>query len=154
VRRLIGLVGVQGTVGLAAQLPRRWLLDQGDELAALVLGEPRLAAGTGVVTKPVQTLGVEPLDALAHGLGVAVELGGDLAGPRAVPAAGDHPGAGKSSRQGRGGWPRACGPRVPRRGLGVVGPIAGWARDLRVGSQEATKPITPIIHSQIEEHST
>lgn len=36
----------------------------------------------------------------------------------------------------------------------MVGPIAGWARDLRVGSQEATKPTTPIIYSQIEERST
>jgi hypothetical protein len=120
VRRLIGLVGVQGTVGLAAQLPRRWLLDQGDELAALVLGEPRLAAGTGVVTKPVQTLGVEPLDALAHGLGVAVELGGDLAGPRSVPAAGDHPGAGNPVTRGV-----AAGRELADRAF--LGGILGWS---------------------------
>jgi hypothetical protein len=54
VGRRLGLVGVQAPVGPAAQPPRRWLLDQGDEPAALVLGERWLAAGTGAVTKPVQ----------------------------------------------------------------------------------------------------
>lgn len=45
---------MQGAVGLAVQPSRWWLLDQGNELATLVLGEPGLAAGAGAVTKPVQ----------------------------------------------------------------------------------------------------
>jgi hypothetical protein len=85
-----------------------------------MLGEPRLAAGTGAVTKPVQPLGVEPLDALAHGLGMAVELGGDLAGARAVPAAGDHPGAGNPIARGV-----AAGRELADRAF--LGGILGWS---------------------------
>jgi hypothetical protein len=85
-----------------------------------VLGEPRLAAGTGAVTKPVQPLGIEPLDALAHGLGVAVKFGGDLAGPRSVPAAADHPGAGNPVAGGV-----AAGRELADRAF--LGGILGWS---------------------------
>ena len=83
-----GLLGVdrrQGAVGLPDQPAGRVLADQGDQLATLGLVEPAWPTRPGSVTEPVDTVGVEAVQPLPHGLGVTAQPGGDLAGPLAVP---------------------------------------------------------------------
>src|SRR4029453_10385231 len=79
----------QGAVGLPDQPTGRVLADQGDQLATLGLVEPAWPTRPGSVTEPVNTVGVEAVQPLPHGLGVTAQPGGDLAGPLAVPAS-DH----------------------------------------------------------------
>ena len=66
---------------------------QGDDPAAIMLGEAPRPAGSWPVAEPVDALGVEPVQPLPHRLRVATQLGGDLGGARPVPAVGDHAGA-------------------------------------------------------------
>jgi hypothetical protein len=66
--RLLGVDRSQGPVGLPDQPAGRVLADQGDQLATLGLVEPAWPTGPGSVTKPVDTVGVEAVQPLPHGL--------------------------------------------------------------------------------------
>src|SRR5215216_2639724 len=113
-----GLLGVdpsQGVVGLPDQPAGRVLADQGDQLATLGLVEPAWPTRPGSVTEPVDTVGVEAVQPLPHGLGVTAQPGGDLAGPLAVPAS-DHD-AGAQDPVGR----RVAAGREPAQGALLVG---------------------------------
>ena len=83
--RAAGVDRGQGAVGLPDQPAGRVLADQGDQLATLGLVEPAWPTRAGSVTEPVDTVGVEAVQPLPHGLGVTAQPGGDLAGPLAVP---------------------------------------------------------------------
>jgi len=118
-----GLLGVdrsQGAVGLPDQPAGRVLADQGDQLATLGLVEPAWPTRPGSVTEPVDTVGVEAVQPLPHGLGVTAQPGGDLAGPLAVPAS-DHD-AGAQDPVGR----RMAAGREPAQGALLVG-ISRWS---------------------------
>jgi hypothetical protein len=153
VGRRLGRVGVQAPVGGAAQPPRRWLLDQANELAALVLGEPRRAAGTGAVPKPVQPSALNRLLRSRTVWGwqwssAAIWLVRAPSQLRVIIRA--------RAIQSPGAWRLAASLRTARSSAASWGGRA----DSRVGTgspgrrQEATKPTTPIIYSQIEERST
>src|SRR3712207_425607 len=80
-------------VGFGDQ-PPRWLLgDQRDDLGAFLLGYPRLAPGSGTISKPIESFLVEAMEALAHRLWVAPQFFGDLRGAKPIPTADDHPSA-------------------------------------------------------------
>src|SRR5215207_1337683 len=118
-----GLLGVdrsQGPVGLPDQPTGRVLADQGDQLATLGLVEPAWPTGPGSVTKPVDTMVVEAVQPLPHGLGVTAQPGGDLAGSLAVPAS-DH----DAGAQDPVGGCVAAG-REPAQGALLVG-ISRWS---------------------------
>jgi hypothetical protein len=67
---------------------------QGDDPAALGLGQPPGQARAGQVGQPVQPVGiVEAVQPLVHRLGVAAEPVGELGDAGAVPAVGDDAGA-------------------------------------------------------------
>ena len=69
---------------------RRGRAGESQDAPALRLGQPPLPPGTGAVAEPVQPLGVEPRQPLAHGLRMAPQLGRDGTGPQTIPTA-DHP---------------------------------------------------------------
>src|ERR671912_599372 len=118
-----GLLGVdrsQGPVGLPDQPTGRVLADQGDQLATLGLVEPAWPTGPGSVTEPVDTVVVEAVQPLPHGLGVTAQPGGDLAGSLAVPAS-DH----DAGAQDPVGGCVAAG-REPAQGALLVG-ISRWS---------------------------
>jgi len=60
---------------------------------ALVFGDARLAPGSGTISKPIYPFGVEAVEALPHGLGVAAEFLGDPGVAQSLPAQGDDAGA-------------------------------------------------------------
>jgi hypothetical protein len=88
VPRRLGLVRRQEPLAALVQ-PAGWLgAGQGDDAAALGLGEAPGQARPGQVGQPVQPLGsVEAVQPLVHRLGVAAEPLGELGDAGAVPAA-------------------------------------------------------------------
>ena len=80
VRLLIALVQPAGWLGAG----------QGDDPAAIMLGQAPRSAGSWPVAEPLDALGVEAVQPLPHRLGVAAQPCGDLGGAQAVPAVGDH----------------------------------------------------------------
>jgi hypothetical protein len=67
--RLALVVDGQVPSAWPGQPPRRWRLDERDDAAALVLGEPSPAARRPGGPQARRAFGVEPGDALVHGLG-------------------------------------------------------------------------------------
>jgi hypothetical protein len=51
-----------------------------------------LTAGARTVTEPIDPFGIEAVDALSYGLGMAVQRVGDLGGTQSSPAQGDDSG--------------------------------------------------------------
>lgn len=82
--------GSDHPVPVPDQTARRLTPRQGDQAAALVLAEAAGAAGTGPVTEPVEPLGVEAGEPLAHRLGMTPQGGGDHSGALPVPTAHNH----------------------------------------------------------------
>jgi hypothetical protein len=134
VRRRLGVRGRTQPLAALVQAPGRLGAGQGDDLAALGLGQPPGQARAGQVGQPVQPVGiVEAVQPLVHRLGVAAEPVGEFGDAGAVPACGDDAGAldqaGRrmpSSGQlaqgvflGRGGW-WAGGQRRPGHGVPLV----------------------------------
>src|SRR5512133_2587598 len=120
IRRAAGGRPQPGCRRLPGQPTGRVLADQGDQLATLGLVEPAWPTRPGSVTKPVDTVGVEAVQPLPHGLGVTAQPGGDLAGPLAVPASGHD--AGAQDPVGR----RVAAGREPAQGALLVG-ISRWS---------------------------
>jgi hypothetical protein len=87
------IYGLQLTTSTADQPPRRIGADQRDDHRALGFRDAWLAAGARAVSKPIESLLVEAMDALAHRLRVAPQLRSDLRGAKPIPTAGDHPSA-------------------------------------------------------------
>jgi hypothetical protein len=81
----------QRPLGLPHDRARRAALRQGDDLAALRFGQPRLAAWPRPVAQPVDALRIEAGKALTHRLRVAAQLGGDRRRPQTRPTPGNHP---------------------------------------------------------------
>ncbi len=88
---LIG--GLQLTSSATEQPPWRISTDQRDDQGALGFGDTSLAAGGRAIAKPIESLDVEAMDALADCLWVAPHLRSDLRGAKSIPTAGDHPSA-------------------------------------------------------------
>jgi len=63
---------------------------QGEDRAALELGEPRRAPGAGLDAQALESPRVEGVHPVAHGLGVAAEFLRDLPCAQPVPTARDH----------------------------------------------------------------
>jgi hypothetical protein len=63
--------GLQLTASTADQPPRRIGADQRDDQGALGFRDASLAAGARSIAKPIESLLVEAMDALAYRLGVA-----------------------------------------------------------------------------------
>jgi hypothetical protein len=96
VRRRLGPGGRQQPLAALVQPAGRRRAGQGDDPAAVGLGQAPGSAGSWPVAQPAQpvdTFGVEAVQPLPHRLRVAAQLVGDLGGAQAVPAVGDHPGA-------------------------------------------------------------
>src|SRR3712207_2407071 len=83
--------GLQLTAGTADQSPRPISADQRDDQGALGFGDASLAASARAIAKPIESLGVEAMDALANRLWVAPQSFGDLRGAKSIPTASDHP---------------------------------------------------------------
>jgi|SRR5215204_960859 len=88
---LIG--GFQLTTSAAHQPPWRICANQRDDQGALGFADASLAAATRAIAKPIESLGVEAMDALADRLWVAPQLRSDLRGAKSIPAEGDHSGS-------------------------------------------------------------
>jgi hypothetical protein len=81
--------GVEPATGLGDQLARWILADHGDDLRALIFCNAGLTAGARTVTEPIDAPGIEAVDVLSYGLGVAVRRLCDLGGTQFSPAQGD-----------------------------------------------------------------
>ena len=92
-RRLLGIGGLQGAVGLADKPPGRVTAGQGDDLSAVQLPKPRGPAGAGQVAQAVDAVLIEAVQPPVDRSGMAVELDGDPGDLGAVPAQGDDAGA-------------------------------------------------------------
>ena len=64
---------------------------QAEDHPALRLAQPWLPPRAGPIAEPVEPLGVEAEQPLAHRLRMAAQLVGDGGGPEPVPTAHDHP---------------------------------------------------------------
>lgn len=97
---LLLIRGLQLAASVTDQPPGRIGRDQRDNPGAFGFGEAGLSSGTRAVAEPVYPLGVEAVDAFAHGLRMASEFGGDPRGAQAPPAEQDHSGAQYPVRRG------------------------------------------------------
>src|SRR4029453_17534060 len=124
--------------------------DQGDQLATLGLVEPAWPTRPGSVTEPVNTVGVEAVQPLPHGLGVTAQPGGDLAGPLAVPASDHDAGAQDpvSRRVAAGG-----GGREPAQDALLVG-ISRWSGVQQRRHGQGLRMVASQSGREQTEHST
>ena len=115
-------------VGIGDQ-PTGWRAgSQRDARTALGLGAARRAAATGLHAQPSKPALLERLEALADGLGVAVQLRGACARARSLrPNCARSSGHGQSSRRGHGDCGRIAAPGVPQHRRAVGAHEAIWA---------------------------
>ena len=89
-RRTGRVAGGELAGAVADQPARRRAGHQGDQLGALVLADAGFASGAGPVAEPVEPLGGEAGQPLAHRLRTTAQCFGDGRHPQSVPGQDDH----------------------------------------------------------------
>jgi hypothetical protein len=124
------IAGLQLTTSTADQLPWRIGANQRDDQGALGFGDASLASRSRAIAKPIESLLIEAMDALADRLWVAPQLRSDACVVRSSPSQlrAISSGLCLSSRRERGDFEPVCGPFVLLRDLRAHGRVAASAR--------------------------
>jgi hypothetical protein len=93
-RLSICIFGLQAAIRPTLEPARWWRGHERDNLAALGFDQPWFASSTHPIPEAINTLGIKSVDPLSDCLRVTLEFGSNDSCTPAIPAPGDHLGAG------------------------------------------------------------